>query len=371
MNLLVGIKSIQGWLAPKKQSHKRPRLPLPYTFSEAFHYRNHKIFAIVSSNESIPTEPVSPFERIYPQNELLHALRNTDLALFWGGRGFPAILRQVLLSHPRRRVIFCSYIWQLSKLPSLKTKLSGITARICANFSKGLVVMTDEQLVLAKQVLPSSIPVIRFICGIDTCFYKIKANYSDIPQIHRPSVDKLLAKPYVIMLGDQQRCNEDTLKLVKHSDINLVRVCREKKTMLWFNKSIQRHKLNDRLFIFRDISHVFLRFLLQHASAYWGLVDSSWQPAGWTAACEALASGLPVVIYEGLVSRELTRLGGGGKILQHIPSKDIKSFQSKLESMRHEISKNARDFAANNLDIEKTSTDFVRQIETLINNPST
>lgn len=369
MNLLVGVKNIQKWRASEKHFQERPRLPLPYAFSGAFHNRNHKIFAVVSTNGSTPAEPVSPFERIYSHHELLNALRDTDLALFWGGRGLSAILRQVLLSYPRRRVILGSYIWQLSTLPALLAITSGTANQLLARFSRAVTVMTNEQLVLARKKLPPDIPVIRFICGIDTRFYKTKSNHSDVPEMHRPLVNKLLTKPYVIMLGDQQRCNEDALKIVKRSDISLVRVCREEKTILWFNKNIQKYKLNDRLFIFRDISHVFLRFLLQHAFAYAGLVNSKWQPAGWTVACEALASGLPVVLYDGLVSREMRMMRAANTIVRSVPYRDICACQAELESLISQKSptttKHAMDFVSDKLDIETTSNHFVREVESL------
>lgn len=369
MNLLVGIKSIQAWQELIKQSSKRPRLALPYAFAAAFYNRNHKIFAINYSNAANPSGPVKPFEHIYQPNELLQALRNVDMALLWGGRGTSAILRQVLLSRPRRRVILVSYIWKLSTLPTLRAVISGTVNQISARFSKAVMVMTDEQLVLAKQMLPSRIPVIRFICGIDTSFHKIKSNYSDVPEIHHSSIDKLLYKPYVIVLGDQQRCNENVIKLVRRSDINLVRVCRDKKTVFWFNEEIQRLGLNDRLFVFRDINYTFLRFLLQHSSAYAGLVNSKWQPAGWTVACEALASGLPVVMYDGLVYREMRKMGVEDRIVRSVPFGDISAFQSELELL---ISQNssaiaglAKDFVFSKLDIEDTSRHFVEEIESL------
>jgi glycosyltransferase involved in cell wall biosynthesis len=375
MKLLVSIQSIQPWQESMKKSCERPRLALPYAFATAFYNRNHQLFAIEDSKVKDRTAATRPFEYIYQQHELLKAMRNVDLTMLGGGGdyGISAILRQmlnqILLSPPRYRVLFVAYVWQLSTLPTLKKKVAGMAVRFLARFSRAVIVMTDEQLVLAKQMLTSRIPVIRFICGIDTYFYKIKSNYSDIPETHRSSIDKLLTKPYAIMLGDQQRCNNDALELIKHCDIQLVRVLRGKKTSVWFNEEIQKHGFNDRLFIFEDISYIFLRFLLQHASAYVGLVDSSWQPAGWTVACEALSSGLPIILYDGLVSREIRRMGADNRIMRSVPYGDILAFQAELESVISQdlstISKLSKDFASNNLDIENTSRHFVKQVESL------
>ena len=360
---------MQDWPGTVNRSHECPRLPLIHTFSAAFDDRNHRVFAIDYSNGANSSGSVGPFEHVYLRNELLQALKNVDLALIWGGRGISAISRQLLLSRPRRRVLLCSYIWQLGTLPTVRAVISGAANQISARFCRALIVMTDEQLVLAKQMLPARVPVIRFICGIDTSFYKVKSNYSDVPEIHRPLIEKLLCKPYVIVLGDQQRCNKDVITLVRRSDINLVRVCLAKKTLSWFNEEIRRFELTDRLFVFREIDYVFLRFLLQHASAYAGLVNSKWQPAGWTVACEALASGLPVVLYDGLAYREMKTMEADDRIVRSVPFGDISAFQSELESLISQdsatISELATDLVSNKLDIENTSRHFVEEIESL------
>ena len=300
-------------------------------------------------------------------------MRNVDTVLSWGGYGISAILRQILLIPPCRRVLLGSYVWELATLPTMKSKWSGIITRILSCYSRAVTVMTDEQLVLAKKMLPRRVPVIRFVCGIDTSFYKIKSNYSDVPEIYRSSVDKFLTKPYAIMLGDQQRCNEDALKLLKQSNIKLVRVCRDKKTITWFNENNNKHGFNNRLFVFEDLDHKFLRFLLQHASAYVGLVDSKWQPAGWTTACEALASGLPIVLYEGLVSRELVKLGAEETFLRRVPMNNVQNFKETLEDIisHHPIpccSHKAQVFTSEKLDLEITGEKFVQQVEMLYGN---
>ena len=73
----------------------------------------------------------------------------------------------------------------------------------------------SEQSIRARQQLASRISVIRFNCGIDIRFYKIKANYSDVPETHLSSIEELVNKPYVVMLGDQQRYDKDALELIK------------------------------------------------------------------------------------------------------------------------------------------------------------
>ena len=114
-----------------------------------------------------------------------------------------------------------------------------------------------------------------------------------------------------------------------------------------------------------------MRFLIQHAVVYAGLVNSTWQPAGWTVACESLASGLPIVVYDGLVSRELIRIGACDTFMRSVSMNDIYSLKEALQYFvniedRHEVSKSAQCFAAESLDFGQTSLDFVMNIEKLV-----
>jgi glycosyltransferase involved in cell wall biosynthesis len=113
-----------------------------------------------------------------------------------------------------------------------------------------------------------------------------------------------------------------------------------------------------------------MRFLFHHASAYAGFVDSSWQPAGWTVACESLASGLPIIMYEGLVSRELIKIGISSNLLYTIAPNDISAFTNKLTEIvshrNYETKKQAAHFANQHLDFKITAPFFVREIEKLI-----
>ena len=110
--------------------------------------------------------------------------------------------------------------------------------------------------------------------------------------------------------------------------------------------------------------------MIQNAVCYAGLVDSSWQPAGWTVACEALGSGVPIVLYDGLVSRELRIMGADNSIMRTVPFGDIAKFQSELESVisqrRSTIHKLSQDFVSRKLDMEITSQQFVSDVENLL-----
>jgi glycosyltransferase involved in cell wall biosynthesis len=370
MKLLVGIENIQPWQESIKISAERPRLALPYAFSTAFVDKGHQLHAIDYSGSLNQRTEIEPFEKIYQKSDLLNAMKNVDMALLWGGRGVSAIIRQILLPHPRRRVLLGSYVWNMTALPTVKSKISGFATRFAACFSQAVAVMTDEQLLAVQQQLSSHTPVIRYTCGIDAGFYRLKATYADVPETYQDTIDKLLAKPYIIMLGDQQRCNQDALELVRRSDINLLRVCRGEKTSTWFSEQVSKAEFKDKMFYLNDVDYVFLRFLIQNAACYAGLVDSSWQPAGWTVACEALASGVPIVLYDGLVSRELKMMGADSSIMRIVPFKDIAGFQSEIELIiaqdRSIINKLSQDFISRKLDMEVTSQQFVRDVENLL-----
>src|SRR5205807_1131498 len=91
--------------------------------------------------------------------------------------------------------------------------------------------------------------------------------------------------------------------------LRVARVPQEAATASWYRRKIAERGLADRLFVFEHVSYRTLRHLLQKATAYVGLVDSTWQPAGWTVLCESLASGTPAIVYDGPTAREMRCLG--------------------------------------------------------------
>jgi hypothetical protein len=75
-------------------------------------------------------------------------------------------------------------------------------------------------------------------------------------------------------------------------------------------------------------------------------------PAGWTSACEALASGTPVVLYEGLTARELRKLGAADELVRTVPTGNYQAFS------RYCLADGARAFAAERLNMETTGATF-------------
>jgi glycosyltransferase involved in cell wall biosynthesis len=342
-------------------------LPLPSAFGNAFYKRGHQVSAIDFSSSEI-SPPQLPLEKIYPRELFINALKETDVHIFWGSQGIKSIGKQILLGHFDKKTILASYIWDLKTLPNLKMKLSGLATNMASRFARVLVVMTTEQMNSARVGLSSNIPIVKFTCGIDTKFYQETIDFSDVPENQKKIVESLLKEPYIIMLGDQQRCNDHIISILKNSNLRLVRVGQSfaKKTK-YFRNTLEKDGLTDRCFFFEKISYPFLRFLLRNAAVYAGLVDSTWQPAGWTVACEAVASGLPIVLYDGLVARELSLLGAA-EFLRVVPMGNIKIFQRELELLvakgtTIEQSEKTKDFAATHLNLELTGDSFAKQVE--------
>jgi glycosyltransferase involved in cell wall biosynthesis len=372
MHLLVGINgNPDEWQNTLSASSTLPRLPLPYAFGAAFHKSNHQVSAIDFKDRQQSGESQNFFQHIYSAQQLSNAIDSTDFAILWARQGINAAFKEILLPPSQRRVLLASYVWDLSTLKSFKQKILGLSTYGAAHFSRALVVMTQEQNQQARESLPAYVPIINFTCGIDTQFYRIPSCFSDVPENYRAIVDSLLEHPYIIMPGDEQRCNQDALDIVANSDLRLVRIAQYSTPAKsqWIREQVETLNIKDRCFFFERISYPFLRFLLQHASAYAGLVDSTWQPAGWTVACEALASGLPIVVYEGLTSRELQFLNAD-PYLSSIAVGDKRQFKNALEN--HCSKKRAvqnkeeiQEFAKRTLDLEITSSFWVKQVEEL------
>ena len=372
MDLLVGIDgNFSEWRDALRVDPNRPRLPLTYMLGAAFYQRGHRLFAVHSSNHKAEGVPAHPFKHVYPPARLLHVMAQVDLAFFWAAQGISATWMQAFLKFPqRKKVVLASYVWDLKTMPALKRYGLGLMTQMCAYFTRALSFITSEQCQSAERFLSGKVPVIKCPYGVDTRFYRLPSSFSDVPEAYRNDVDKLITEPYFFLPGDQQRCDQDVLDIVAHSGLRMVRAPQGHQAAEQLRKQAGERGLSDRLFIFEKINYPFLRFLFHRAAACAGLVDSSWQPAGWTVACESLASGLPVVLYDGLVSRELQNRGAG-KFLHIVRRGDLQTFEETLRStMSHQqgnkFSQEARQFAERELDLESCSEHFIRQIEGLV-----
>jgi glycosyltransferase involved in cell wall biosynthesis len=311
------------------------------------------------------------FTDIYTRRQLKAASQVSDVAILWSTLGSLQLLKSRVISFNMPKLILGSYIWSWKNLPNIKTTLSSMATYAAANFSHGLILMTNEQRELAKKILPPSIPVIKFTFGIDTRFYQLPSQLDDIPTKYRTAYkERLLDRPYIIVAGHQQRYDFDLLQILKmYKHINLVRTYKKlTPSISRFQEEVRAQGLEARCFFFENVNYRFLRFLFQNAIVYLGLVDSTWQPAGWTATCEAIACGTPVILYEGLVSRELQSLGAG-EFLKPIPRGNIDALREILDRFLIQRKKDlhlaraSMDFAANHLNCEITGQNFAKQLE--------
>jgi hypothetical protein len=206
--------------------------------------------------------------------------------------------------------------------------------------------------------------------GVDTAFFLQETTVAGLPQSFASVVDEITSKPYMIMTGDQLRQDRDAIDLVRSCDVRIVRVLMSREFAEPIRSAVAEKGVGDHYFILQAVPDVVYRFLMQRAHAYLGLVDSTWQPAGWTSACEALACGLPAILYEGLVSRELEGLGAG-KYLRNVHAGDVRGLRKQAEGVSSWAvgaggMQGAKEFAARTLDIDVASEQFVKDVERLI-----
>lgn len=350
-----------------------PRLPLPYAFGAALAREGFALSALELGNTSRPVD-VTPFREVFPSSAFDAACASVDCPVLWGMLGVQSCLKEALVPRKRRKTALFSYVWQSTGpvQPSRRVKL--LLTRQAARFARAVILMTARQVQDAKRALPQFVPVVRLRVGIDSFFYREPSSEDDVPLEHRGIADRLSREPFLILPGDELRLNADLLDIVEGTGVLLVRISQygHKSGTDALKREVARRKLGDRIIVLERISYRFLRFLLQRAAAFAGLVDASWQPAGWTALCESLASGTPLILYEGLTAGELRDLNAPQDIVESVPLGDRAAFANAV--MRHgaarptdERRRMASDFARERLDLETTAAEFARDLRHALN----
>ncbi len=368
MHLLVETNgNLTEWEETVNSSLIRPRLPLPYLLGGAFLEQGHELSSIDPTRQTIRRYD-GVFKAVYSSGQAGDALESADGALLWGSRGVSLAARQSLSRSMPRKVILCSYVWNVGECLSIRAHRAGLLAKVGGRLARAVALMTEEQATSAREWLPDKVPVLLLRCGIDTRFYRTKSVFEDVPEEYRREIESLLRRPYVVLPGDELRFNEQSVEIARRTGLCVVRISQYSGKRLERMQTLVRSSgVGDRYRCYQKISYRFMRFLLQNARGYIGLVDSSWQPAGWTVAAEALATGLPVVLYEGLVSRELRRLGVDESMLKVIRPGDLAAFADHVGNrmlVEHtcEYGERTRCFAASNLDCEEAGRAFVRAV---------
>jgi glycosyltransferase involved in cell wall biosynthesis len=257
-------------------------------------------------------------------------------------------------------------VWEAPRTAGWRARRLAALTRAAAGVARAVVVMTEEQARQARSALGPRIPVLRFTWGIDCSFYRHAASANDVSSEVGEVLNALLGEPYFILAGDQLRLDEDAVALVEKHGLRIVRVPQERHTADWYRRQIRERSLEGRLFVFEKVDYPTLRFLLQRATAYVGLVDSTWQPAGWTVMCESLASETPAIVYDGLTAREI-RLLGARECVRVVPHADVAAVARSCEELMADRSGSLRakaaGFSTAVLGIERTAADFVKEVE--------
>jgi hypothetical protein len=372
-SILVNINgNVPEWRSCFAPTGEAPRLPLPFAFGAALAGQGIALAAFDTSGKPAPDD-IAPFDCYFNRREFDAARASADFVVLWGTRGVKSCLGEVATPRLDRKGVLFSYGWR----PMGRTALarSGILAltRQAARFARCVVLMTQQQVAAARSDLPTKVPVAQLRVGIDTRYYARPSTEADVPEEHRVTVQKLLQEPYVILPGDELRLNDDALEVIRATGLRLVRISQygHKSGTNLLREEVARRGLSEHIFVFERISYAFLRFLLQHASAYAGFVDASWQPAGWTVACECLASGLPLVLYDGFTARELAHQGLQQQLMRVVALGDRASFGRELMALAEtgrsgEQALNARSFASRALDVEVTAPEFARNLVTAL-----
>jgi len=159
-------------------------------------------------------------------------------------------------------------------------------------FLKKLLFRSDGLLVMdVHQSLGYNCKVYKFRYGLDMAYFENIKKRGGEPNFHRG----------VVMHGDELRRDDLLLSVSGKLHYSVYRIGQygiklegDRNRYTLSNVVVLSKLLDDDLYL-----------ILTDSVFYLGLVDSSWQPAGWTAAIEALTLGKEVVLLEGLTSRLL------------------------------------------------------------------
>jgi hypothetical protein len=291
------------------------------------------------------------------------AAARADVAILWSAEATRLLLRPAPSPRPHTAVVMASFTWSFGRQP-LSRAISAIALRLAARRAAGLVLITEEQCAAARRSVPRDVFIERMTWGVDTAFYRGEARWHDVPNSQREAVGRLMSAPYVVLAGDQLRQEDDALELARRG-VRVARVLQSRATAERLRREVTTRSITDHYFVFNNVPYPAFRFLLRHAQAYAGLVDATWQPAGWTVACEALASGIPAVLYDGMAARELRRLGAADHV-SSVPHGDLDALEATLHALSAAWSGDrsvaVTGFAQRQLDLEVVGPDLVKRI---------
>jgi glycosyltransferase involved in cell wall biosynthesis len=139
--------------------------------------------------------------------------------------------------------------------------------------------------------------------GVDTLFFAPKPAHADA--CIREELRVLEAQKYIVVAGDQLRHEDHIMQVLEGMNVGLVRLTQNKYTEEFWRRWAGSNPSSFPVFCIAHLSAQEVRYAYQHALCLLNLVDSSWQPAGWTVMTEAMACQLPVIVNRGLTTEEM------------------------------------------------------------------
>lgn len=332
-----------------------PVLPLPRALLSLMDAPGSRLVSLSFSD--IESGDTYPFETVINVRNVFHARRMCDRIIAWGRVGLIHCFLDLFLPLSKKKTLFLCYDWPTkSNDRSSLVVMRQFFVRRLALLSKKIIVMTSAQFQDADNASLRRDHVEKISIKLDKRFY-LNTSVENIKNNEINRINSLLRnRKYAVMLGDELRLTNDSLKVCKNSGVVFIRIFqyKTKYKISKIREEIKKYGLEDQYFIFHNINHLTLLKILKGASAYAGLVDSTWQPAGWTATLEALSCGVHAILYEGLVSEELRSLGVPSGSMSSVQMGDISHFSHLIRnSIAHTRSKEEKlalkKFMENNL----------------------
>ena len=223
----------------------------------------------------------------------------------------------------------------------------------------GLIYMTQEQMNYAIENFKLPLEKVHHLpLGVDTKFFVPLSSCVDV-MVRKELLD-LPLKKYVVAAGDQLRDEHQIAKIMKETELKLVRLTQSDRIEKFWEKFNQTNSGQADVFCKARLDFQEVRYVYQHALCVLNLVDNSWQPAGWTVATEAMACGIPVVMNSGLVTRELKRYQDPPPLLEISSTPEIGEVRKELKKLSADftfaknLGQSGRKYIEDNLQIEKT-----------------
>jgi glycosyltransferase involved in cell wall biosynthesis len=334
-----------------------PRLPLSYPFYGYLKKQGIDVEVISLSIESWEGKSKPWLNTILGYLKLfllVPYILKFDFIITFGFIG--AVIAFILLPFSQnKKVLTVVYTNELSKLKNKGLELCG-----------GLLYMTREQIEQAcKELNLPSKHIFHLPIGVDTTYFNQENSNNPI----LPEILQLPLKEYVVVGGDQLRSETQIAEVIQGTELKLVRLTQSLKTQKFWENYNRTCAQKIDVFCKAHLSFNDVRYIYKGALCLLNLVDNSWQPAGWTVLTEGMACGIPVIMNEGLVTRELKQYSPSCPLIevpQVVRREEIQEILKKLASQpsyAKELGVKGKEFMGKNLPIETAGIELVKILE--------